>query len=729
MPYIVIHLQRMKTTKASQPAPDVTTQIQAKAVANPIQLLQPKKPGVNPLLPLLQRHTATASQNNKTEPVIQRMLAVQIMLDTVYDDPKKEEKEKQPETITTSSQMDTGGQVDGMSEEKMTEDKDDVEYFEIDTQDVINFYKSTLLVTEINIAGRPPGPFPGGKEFSHTTAWVVITDMVRNQLLGVGTWEAIKRLDAMYEDLLTLPGMKRFDLLPAEAIENFKAAKGRFNQSSRMTKFAQEQHQTTFVFTGLQEMINAFLSMRNLVPLSHVNDGRAVGKGEPQSVDVVRNVDNYQTNWKQNEESDFGIDYTGKDNVLRTNMWKLLDTATVFKITQEKKNLHEVTGSKGEDESVFHRLIDVLVQHLRTLRNAYAGAYQASQITDYKYLYQYLQSELLLDNETADAAAMSIRDRLAGKILENKDDQNQLEENFGRLQTKGPSGQGGFAVQITLDTNTGRVTGLSASGRANGLLKSEMGSHTIAWITFIDAALTTIRNKDLDTAITDMCQLCYAVLEMKASAFGTNMQQWQQDKYTKAYLKLFNLTGWELENLHTFSNDDKVSNLQALIAAYLALRNVTPLSQSSTGGMADGDAEGTTRARIRYIESGGQDWRFKKAPPAQNEFLGIMWDMLDAKAVSSFFSPQSRVDQPGIGRWDGQNDQQEEDKGIAPRLNGGTTPVVAILKDYLATMQTAYPNATALTQLKGGQSLLWFVLNRLEIQQQYAKEIVEGVLT
>jgi len=559
-----------------------------------------------------------------------------------------------------------------------------------------------LRIATVNIADRPKGLFSGGEK-SHTTAWSVYTDQVRNAILGRPVTEAAAAVIDLYNDSKNLPGVARAGNLSGVAKSRYDAAE---QEIDKLVAIKIDTIDPTRQVDYLQRLTKAFLAYRNVIPLSQADIGRATGHGEPEVLKTLRPLNDLRSGW-ESDGSDDGLKLReGVAPTSRTAMWSLLDAGVLTSLHNLVITPASMPGvadhpeGGAADGGAAQRIADVITQHLWTLEATYETAFRAAEMDGEPSIRDYLRS-VGFRGLAADLIYTMITRHYDGA----KDKVST--ENPARLMTGGPANQGVFSVQV--DTaEDGTVTELHVGNRAPTSLGSAQGSHSTAWLVYVDSVRNVEIGQPAKSAIKNMLDLCATLASLPGMQHLNALTEVQQ--------YWFDLAEQALQQAEaaakSLSNDIlTIQVLQRLIRAYLGFRNVVPLSQVK-GGLADGNAEGRNRAIMRYCESGFATWTGKGAPPEQSKdvYLAALWELYDYKAMwkaaQHMLEPE---DAPGIKN-------EDEDLDI----------IAASIKQHLMSVKQAYPKTFAAVDAAGEASIL-YVLNKMAIMDIYYARIIKQV--
>jgi hypothetical protein len=559
-----------------------------------------------------------------------------------------------------------------------------------------------LRINTVNIADRPKGLFSGGEK-SHTTAWAVYTDQLRNAILGRPVAEAAGAVTDLYTDSRNLPGVARAGNLTGVAKIRYDAAEQEIEKLAAIKiGTIEEGRQVDY----LQRLAKAFLAYRNVIPLSQADIGRATGHGEPEVLKTLRPLNDVRAGWEPDgTEGDMKLK-EGVAPASREAMWSLLDAGVLGSLYSLQATPATMPGvadhvdGGAADGGAAQRIADVITQHLWTLEATYETVFRAVEMDGEQSIRDYLRRL---------GYRGLFQDLVYTKITRHYENavEKVATENPARLMTAGAANQGTFSVQVDTD-DEGNVIELHVGNRAPTSMGSAQGSHSTAWLVYVDSVRNVVIKQPAKIAIKNMLGLCATLASLPGMSRVKTLTEVQQ-----YWFKLAETALQQAEAAaKSLSNDIlTIQVLQRLIRAYLGFRNVVPLSQVK-GGLADGNAEGHNRAIMRYCESDFANWTGKGAPPekSKNVYLTALWELYDYtamwKAAKHMFEAE---DAPGIHK-------KDQDLDI----------IADSIKQHLIAVEQAYPKTFALLGAADDSSII-YVMNRMTIMDEYYAAIMKRV--
>lgn len=548
-----------------------------------------------------------------------------------------------------------------------------------------------LRIASVHIADRPDGLFKPAEK-SHTTAWAVYTDQLRNAVLGRPVSEAVTAIHNLYADAKNLPGVARAANLSGSPLATYQAAKAAMDKllPIEISKLAEERRVDL-----VQRLAKAFLAYRNAIPLSQVDIGRATGHGEPAVLDELRPLNDFREGWEADPDNGDELRLkAGAAASARQAMWGLLDAGAIralYALTLSPATAPGILDGP-DDGGAAIRIADLIVQHLWTLENTYESAFRAIEMDGQPSIRAYL---------TSVGCRGLYQDLIYKKICGQYDAASEKAsvENNDRLLTAGAGGQGMLSVQVTT-SGAGLVSNLQIGGRAPTTLGSAQGSHATAWVVYIDAVRNVVIQKSLGEAVAGVLKLCEEAKSLPGMERVKLLDDKQSYWHTLASKELGSAIA---EAKGSVSKIAAMPALQRLIRAYLAFRNVVPLSEIK-GGLADGNAEAHYRAKMRYLESGFATWTGVGAAPARDIaiYQEAFWEMYDYKAV---YKAALHLVEP------------EDAPGIHPEEDG-MLMLGDSLRQHLISMHAAYPKAFGALKADHKDSIN-YVLNKMAIRDEY----------
>jgi hypothetical protein len=162
------------------------------------------------------------------------------------------------------------------------------------TAQIIADKSNQSRIGRVAIAGRPERVF-GSTMGDHSTAFSVHVEAVRVRVEGYTVQDAIKNFYGLVKSVEHLPGMQVVKHLPPAHAEKFLAAAAELFRLADLINKAGEKNDADAAMLFLQELISAYLSFRELIPLSVINvkaKGAHLagkGKGEPGKASSLTN--------------------------------------------------------------------------------------------------------------------------------------------------------------------------------------------------------------------------------------------------------------------------------------------------------------------------------------------------------------------------------------------------------------------------------------------------------
>jgi len=530
-----------------------------------------------------------------------------------------------------------------------------------------------IRIDRVDVAGRPPGLFSGAEK-SHTTNWALYTDQLRNAILGRPPRDARDAIADLCHDAKNLPGVARVNALGQFAKNRYDTAEKTMNDL-----LAKDVHAIPAerLVDFLQMLARAYLGYRNVIPLSQVNIGRATGHGESTEMDYLRQVNDRKIGWR--EISRGGNEELGENARRETkhSIWKLMDSGAIHHMLDSEASSETAPGVR-DVENGSARVIDAIVQHLHSAMIGYRDATDESFVSEKDSITNYL-NEIGVKSTLIKKIASGVESAmLHGHEIKTKD-------NPERFHTKGPGGQGAFSVQLDLN-DTGHIANLHIGGRPLTVLGTSQGSHTTAWLVYIDVVRNAVMSKTVAAAITAMDVLSTALFQLPGAKRVDTLTDHQLPYYNYAKEMLDNV----LEEARAKGSVyEATPKLQRLIKAYLEMRNALPMSQIK-GGLASGKAEARSRAILRYREAGFKNWTGKGEPPRQAKSIyhDAFWSLIDRGALKSMISGGiTKHDAPGFKR----TPEEKKNVGTEHEKPKDVIYIATTVKQHLITMRAAYP--------------------------------------
>jgi hypothetical protein len=257
------------------------------------------------------------------------------------------------------------------------------------------------------------------------------------------------------------------------------------------------------------------------------------------------------------------------------------------------------------------------------------------------------------------------------------------------------------------------VASLDIGGRPHGLFGSKHRSHTTAWVVFCDVVRTAVLYQPLPEAITRLQALIDEALELPGAAekrleamkediqVTGSKSQTGRDIYDRAKQEAETAKTSGTSALQPEKAGTAVAAIQDLAAAYLQLRNATPLSVTHDVTVAQGHGESGTRGGLRAAEREDDDERRAaaadkagaeitqaleeaasgRATVADTHVRELLWKLLDMKAVGFLVGTEPSMDSPRT---------HSPVPGNVPAEFGGRR-LADTVAQHLLTIRRAYP--------------------------------------
>jgi hypothetical protein len=593
------------------------------------------------------------------------------------------------------------------------------------TIQVLSGNDTPTKVTEVKIVGRPPKLFTNA-EGDHTTAWAVISHVVKRELMGLTLSKAWDVLQSLYSEAQNLPGVNRAkylaDVSNQRAIYNLDIAKQRAEDYNSMDKSAMSQSDLAH---HLQGFINAYLLYRNAIPFSAVSGG-GTGHRESDYMEWMRVANGDETR----EQAQKWVPDPLNKTSIREAAWGLLDTGGVKTISEQIRR-YEAPGiaayatsdlivplSPSEnsqdydddaldipDTESYERLLDLLTQHLLTIKAAFPKAYADGQLDSddsFKYLFDNKKrtyKERVSEPDSLSDQGMNLPDvKTISKDYRSKKEEFEKKERAKRDQIPDEfkkrelfTQKSEVGVQITLDEDNNHIQEIMLVGRPPKTYGKAEGDHVTA----------------------------YAVLEqlIKYNLEGRPMLfAWEWLKKRIEFDKV-ELPGYDrIKNLNdtigskaktNYENAEKAikeliatdpdagtvfPKLQQLIQAYLHFRNAFPLSTvfNPRGSINHGERV----AEVKGFEDAlNTDKNQALKDYSIDHIRNYMWGFFDAAAVKRMMDETNSSKAAGIG---GNSDTNNN------RL-------LDTLQQHLVTVETAFPTAFRVVNFDSKDSITKFL--------------------
>lgn len=255
-------------------------------------------------------------------------------------------------------------------------------------------------VEKLNVVGRPDSPFKGTMG-DHTTPFGVVLESVRIRVEGQTFSDAVAKLGELFESTKNLPGQALVEQLPNTEKNNHKdRLKTAMNHVGEIREEINSAAGQTMRWTLLQQLVDAYLHYRELLPLSVINVKEVnpvlagKGKGEAKALKLLRE---HTQNRKKLEPPE-----------LRNEITAMFDRHAVALQAVERNPdtaAKMLPGSQWQEGStVEERVMPLIDQHLTTITTAFPDIMQeAGLVETKKHLYRstMLQAKEQLNKDLA----------------------------------------------------------------------------------------------------------------------------------------------------------------------------------------------------------------------------------------------------------------------------------------------------------------------------------------
>jgi hypothetical protein len=550
------------------------------------------------------------------------------------------------------------------------------------------------VVASIDIGGRPQGLF-GAAHRSHTTAWVTYGDVVRTAILNQELPVAIQRMQTLIDEAKALPGADDARLtamrddIQVTGREAEKTGRQIYDAAEGMATTASGNVTTHGATPGrgvdlLQDLIEAYLTLRNATPLSVTYDvTSAGGHGEGSTRGQLSDRSEKAAAASEAEregvadtlkEVEAGQRQADKDTV-RGLLWKLFDRkAAVYLVTTEPdvgRREHSTVPGNVPGETPAKRIADVVAQHLLTIRRAYPELYRLADMDAEDSLRDMLGPDA--DTLVAPGGA-TVLARVAGFL--------------GRPVADMPRGdpvgvvppehvKGTAQLKVGDRGGTPIVSQVLVGERPTGILGADEGAHVTAFGLAVQGLKRRLEGQPLAWIPAALVQLKDDARALPTVRRAGELAGEPATHHARADSAMEEAV--ERAGRTPFENPGYVAVLQEAIVAYLRYRNTLPLAATLEGGVPGGKAEGGALGHLRRAEN--QD-------PADDELdqraLDAAWRLVDSAALRAISESISKLRAPGISR-DG--DARRE------RL----TRVGDAVGTHVLSVQQAFPKVTGRT--------------------------------
>lgn len=535
-------------------------------------------------------------------------------------------------------------------------------------------------ITDSHLATNDrPGGSIKGTEGSHTTAWIVTVEGIRQAIQGKTLADAVTTIDTLYNLAKSLPGVDRKDALSKER-------RDRLAEIEKLVDTNKSAAADDPSLDTLQEYISAVLAYRNALPLSAAKRGSAADSAsEARAIATLRN---YQAE---------------QPSTLRAAIFKLLDKKAitdyqehaVFSDDQDEidKDVSlDHPGSRNTANDPNQRVVDIVEQHLRWVQGLFPAAYARAAITK-----AHMLDEFLFPDADQSDIDFGDQDELADLI--EADTVPAIPAHPTVFQS--PPTNDRFSTQVVLTVDSPKkVSSVIVAGRPKGVFGSSDRKHTTAWAVFVRGVKNRTEGKALPTAVAGIKTLLDEAKAMpgaqaaQATAMSDKASQRLTDRRAAA-------DAAQTSAVHSMAQNNiqiRHQALQHFIHAYLAFRNAMALtaavisSQLSTSG---GKAEGRSLATLDSFEETGSN---RSASDVRVSTVGAFWKLFDFGALKVMSqNPTWLPNTAGVTF-------NEKMPGVNQNVRS-MQRVVNVLTQHILTVKSAYPNTVQRLQTDLNASL------------------------
>ncbi|MFI1510578.1 DUF4157 domain-containing protein [Streptomyces sp. NPDC020597] len=303
--------------------------------------------------------------------------------------------------------------------------------------------EGTVRIGTLNIIGRPDSPFSGTMG-DHSTAFAVQVEAVRRQVVGRTAAEAVANLRLMYEEMMRLPGtgLIRLDIPGGHGALWQQAREVVFRLFDEFNENASETRRMPLV----QQLANALLHLRELVPLSTINV-KAVrpalagkGKGESRHRDLLLK-----------EEADLASGMTVAPEPLQGAILALFDCKAVALLALEPAaNRQLMAPGLTRDTSVEDVVVLTARQHIQSVQAAFPLAFARAWPNQGEALADLCGSVMAAVNKARMADVPYYEDQIA----KSKSRKARAESELGVLSARNKNGRRTQEAVITEESET-----------------------------------------------------------------------------------------------------------------------------------------------------------------------------------------------------------------------------------------------------------------------------------
>lgn len=544
-------------------------------------------------------------------------------------------------------------------------------------------------IERISIVGRPPRAHSGTMG-DHTTAFTTLATSISTRLSGKSIEETFFLVINLYSDMKKLPGMDLVDNMPKEQKiqlkEAFNNLEGLLDKmytrykdrgSLGLEKMPYTGHDVTLV----QNLIDAFLEARELVPLSTINtkalNAALAGKGKGESAGKLAKAEKGQ--------SVSGTELVG--TIL--GLFDARSAAVVAEI-KDQELMNKVAPGMSVEIHADKRKDMMIRQHIQSIVSLYPVAWKSMSETDQNSIYG---SMLLRINE---------------KMEQNK---KVREEGQTKKERKGgsPRDPNKRYVATSLQVDDNNLIGeIKVEGRTPSPFSGTMGAHTTAWTLLVERIRVELKGCTTLQAATKLRDISSAAekhLLDSAEIFQADTKQlhkliWGMKEIIEINKKLDTIKKMAIEKKveKGYSAFEVVLVLQEVVNQILNLQNLTP-----GASLYVGNTNGAREGAYRGILVGYRDRKEGSRELVRKAVLGL----LDLKSLDEHISTMQKTieeeqdDEEDDSREEYEKEFYKEILALDKRPKADVKrSVIFLVKHHFELIKIAFPGALEYAGIK-----------------------------
>lgn len=558
------------------------------------------------------------------------------------------------------------------------------------------------IVEELLIGpGRPAGLFTAHK--SHTTSWQVAVDTVRAAVVGQPIRTAVSNVKMLLAETLGLPGTALAGHLQSDASGRYGTAQQEANAVRRLRASD---------LVTLRRAVRAFLTLRNVVPLSAVDRGSfSTGAGEATRAADLRRLDRPKTRQPAKQAP--------AAERARAAIWGLLDLRAIRDMLDARTTTEQLAmkPSASPAPTRTNLAARTVAQHLQSIEMAYPNAFALASSGGHDWTQDF--------RDVAGKAGVASDTELASV-------QRELRSYLVRRptamasRTANPAPDADLSVEVAL-AGDGTVSSLTAAGRPpTSLGGSRQGSHLVAFSLHLAVLRRLIVGQDVEAAI---AAVAAKIAEDRDDVETTHDANFAVLVHTAR--AIYDTASQAASAAETHSANralDAQARLEHLCIAWLGYVNASPLASVSKGGLAEGAGEASVLQNLTAAEAAS----FFPIP----EHWDVAWGLLDTAALGGLVARRStrgpllvgmrrnplRSTRPSPARMT--EDVRAEDPVDYPGMTDDSEADGAyVIARYLDSLERAFPVAYEAAELWRPEATV-YMLCRMNISKDAIRNIV-----